>query len=477
MKETNQRLILEKMQTKDSVFNQQLEALPEEDRKEILSKGFHRIVKREELAWKLQCYIEKNMYTQSNYDDIEQITEVVLKEWKAHEDIQLSDRTIEWYILRLFKSINHRKAYGEICESDVASYQLFVQDSSLFAQYVIRQLFTYERIPVRMVAQMFEWIYSNHFADDAKEVYKETIKKLNLLDTRTKSRDKKPANGFYINAGKAGAQGRLARAMELPFIQAIEKLYVNQFEQGNQEQRPALVTQFFKDYIWKKTETELVEQVTEQAIAADEPTSDAVVKLEVSVEVEVPVEVAQPTAEHGEIDQIIAQLQQLKTTLQQPVVSQEMTQQADAQMKIAEEEIARLRQTIQEQEEQLKATKTQVQQQLVEQLGGGRSNYLLSDLYSESLGESTLSRELIQGQLLNFFNILGDVMQLEPVTNGYEVGEEFDCSRSDLARQYNILSSIVSEEEQVRVQLLKYGWSVNGKTIVLPQVTELKGAY
>ncbi|MER2189447.1 MAG: hypothetical protein ABS951_00715 [Solibacillus sp.] len=489
MNDKIQRLVIEHMYTKDTLFAEEISKLGEKERQEIYDQGLESFKKRLDVGWKLQNYIEKVMYDQKNYDDIEFITEMVTKEWNKHEALQLSDNTVQWYILRLFKSINHRKAYGELCEGDLESYKFFTPDANLFAQYVVRQLFTYDRVQIRFVPTMFEWIYKKYFTDNAKEQYKQVLKKLNLEDPRNKNHDKKPNSLPFVLVPRATIQGKVARVMGLPFIPALEKLYVKHYEESNQQELPSFVIQFMDEFVYKKPvkKREPKQESNEKSENTEKPqvlvTSPAeVTNKQPDVATPKP-DVKQASSskqEHTDIDRIIAQLQQLKQTMAQPVSLEPVAQPAEqneAQMKLAEEEIGRLRQTIQEQDTQLKAMKNQVHTQLAELLGGARSNYLLSDLYSESMGESKLSRPLIQGQLLNFFNLLGDAMQLEPMSHGYEMGEEFDFPRAELARQFDILSSITGEEDSVRVKLVKYGWSINGQTIVLPQVTELKGVH
>lgn len=456
MNEIVQKIVIENSHMGDKNFEQLVQTLSEQERTSIQELGLMHFLKRQELEWTLQGHVENIMYQESNYDDIEIITDSITKLWNEQQSFPLTGDVIEAFILRQFKSINHRKAYGEICESDIASYKLFVNDPSFFAQYVIRQLFTYENMQPKHIYPIFSWLFSAYFEEESEPVYLMTLKKLQL------SVKKKPT--LFIG-GKAFAQGRLAKEMELPFISSIENLYIQQYEQSNNKTVPQIVVNFMNTFVLKKVQP----KQEKQAIEIVQPIiSEAPVQQEPQIQ-EVPIQQEPTSAEHEMIDGMIAQLQQLKTKMTTPIVEA-----SDQQLKIAEEEIMRLRQAIQGQEMMLRETKDQAYTQLIEFIGGSRSNYLLSDLYKESLDESTLSRDLIQGQLLNLFNTLGSLMQLEAMTNGYEIGEVFDCDRSVLAHQFRILSSISSEEEIVRVKLLQYGWSVNGKVIVQPQVVEMK---
>ena len=465
MNEMIQKLVLENVYKSDKYFANQLQNVSEQERGFIEQNKLHNLRIREEIGWKLQGYIEKIMYEESNYDDIEVISAIVAKKWNEQETLQLVDSAIEAYILRLFKSINHRKAFGELCESDMESYKLFIQDSSLFAQCVIRQLFTYDHVPLKNILPVFTWVFKAHFDENAGEVFRATIKQLSLYTEKNQHR---------IIGGKAGAQGRLAKAMALPFIPAIEKLYVQLFEKSNKKELDRAVVYFMNDYVLGK-KVPVQSKQTEQEVVQKQPV-EAVTELPKEVPASALAETPVSPNEHAVIDQMIAQLQQLKTTIttpQKPTVNEEMND----QLKIAEEEIARLRQTLMSQEAKLKEMKEQTYEQLIDVIGGARSNYLLSELYKESMDESALEREIIQGQLLNLFNILGNVMQLEPMTHGYQIGEEFDCDRSTLAHQFRILNTISSDEDQVRVKLLQYGWSMNNKVIVYPQVIEMKGVH
>lgn len=471
MTEQTQKLLIDNIKLTTHKFTELYKKWSPEDRAYIEQENLVDGRNRMDLSWKLQGYIEKAMYEEGIYDNIDGIIAKVTKQWNEKETFQLLESTVEHYTLKLFKSINHRKAFNEICEADMDGYKQYIQDSQLFAQYTMRQLFTYDQLNVNYLSDIFQWLFTAHFAEQGEDAFNKTIKGIGLSTDKNKS---------GINMSKGFARGQMDLEQNVPFIKGIEKLFIQLYEQSDRKQLKSTVVSFMNKYVFKKAvkkQQPKAEVKLPEVLQQQEPKVEPAVELVVQPAAEPIAEVSLPAL--GQIDALIAQLEQLKVTInvpqqpQQPVISEETTN----QLKVADEEITRLRHTIASQDEQLKSLKVQTYEQLIELIGGTRSNYLLSDLYKESQCQSDLPREILQGQLLNFFNILSSAMQLEPITNGYNIGEEFDVDRMMLAHQFRVLSAVTSEEEQVRVKLLQYGWTLNGKVIVQPQVTEMKGVH
>lgn len=470
MKEQVEKFILNNLQKRDISFLEELNKLGEEQRQQIEQLNLTIGTNRENLAWLIQGKIEKTIFQESVYDELQVIIEKFSKYWNETESLQLSDTAVEHLILSHFKSPAHRKAFAEICEGDFESAKFYIQEPLFFAQYLVRQIASYENIQQRFFFPMFKFVFSTYFTEDARAVYTQTLKSLNVYSRQR--------NG-QILVGKAMRLASYSTALQLPFIPKFEKLYKKLYENGNKK-HDKMVTLFMNVFVYKTEELHSYEQrndgvKSEQHLPKQEVTKE---QRDAKVAVQHEAVIEKQTVTEGKhvskIDAIIAQLQQLKDEIAVASESPTVNEQHDAQLKIAEEEITRLRQTIANKDAQLLEVKGQTIEQLIGVIGGTHSNYLLSDLYKESVGESPLTREMVQGQLSNLFNVLGSYLQLEPVTNGYSIGEQFTCERAQLAQQYRVLSNIEGEKATLHLQLLQYGWSVNGKVVVQPLVAQLK---
>ena len=78
---------------------------------------------------------------------------------------------------------------------------------------------------------------------------------------------------------------------------------------------------------------------------------------------------------------------------------------------------------------------------------------------------------------MNLFNQFNMAIGLDVYANGHQIGDEFDVARPDLAHDYSVLNEVQTKGDKIRVKLLQYGWTLNGKVIVQPLIQELEGAY
>jgi len=64
---------------------------------------------------------------------------------------------------------------------------------------------------------------------------------------------------------------------------------------------------------------------------------------------------------------------------------------------------------------------------------------------------------------------------LEEHTNGHDIGDVLLVTKKELIKDYHIDGPVISKNEEVEVKITKYGWIMDGKVIVRPSVTEMKG--
>lgn len=109
--------------------------------------------------------------------------------------------------------------------------------------------------------------------------------------------------------------------------------------------------------------------------------------------------------------------------------------------------------------------------EFIQKIGGPEFGYQLTDLYL--LSEEILSDDgNILGRLLNMFSLL-EMYNIEPYTAGKSIGEEFEIELKELGPNYNLETPIRSNEEKVKVKIVKYGWKQNNIVIVSPLVKQV----
>lgn len=457
---------------------------------------------REDIAWHVQGLLEKALYEHGSYDNFASIVQPVFEEWNAKHEFKLSYEALEAYLLHIFKTPNLRKAYIELCEGDVESYKAFASSSDGFMDYILRAIFVSNPSNPRGVRAIALKVFTAFFKEDANKEYEKSLKRLDLLQKVAPSEDKgKPV---LIMFKKAVLYGQIMRELEQPFIKGFDLIFKQVIELDPRVLKDRRFGNFFKKYATPEVGEVAAVQVQEEKneiddfdlFTANPPVFDDVEEI-LLLEDNAPIASSpsesvqqeiifgdEETAYLMSIDETIARLQNQKaevTTIfkNRAEVPTQTTDIAsyEERLKIAGEEIHRLQRSVEEEREKAKTVEESSYKSLVDAIAGARSNFLLSDLYRESLGESNHSREIVQGQLLNLFNQLNMAIGLEVYANGRAIGEEFDVARHELAHDYSVLNEVQTKGDQIRVKLLQFGWTLNGKVIVQPLIQELEGAH
>lgn len=147
---------------------------------------------------------------------------------------------------------------------------------------------------------------------------------------------------------------------------------------------------------------------------------------------------------------------------------------SDKRLAVAEDEINRLNMMIKSERERSKKIENESYQKILKAVGSESSNYLLSDLFDESQGNVPENPHISSGRLINFFSALSMEIGLEEYSNGREMNEIFEVNKDELINNYHIDAPVRSSNETIQVQLLKYGWTIDGSIIIRPLVTEIK---
>ncbi|RXT02342.1 hypothetical protein EIZ39_24820 [Ammoniphilus sp. CFH 90114] len=109
---------------------------------------------------------------------------------------------------------------------------------------------------------------------------------------------------------------------------------------------------------------------------------------------------------------------------------------------------------------------------ILEAIGGSSSEYLLSELYDESMGNLPANRVVSVGRLINFFSIL-NLHGIESYSGGLEKDRIFHLKRDELAKTFMTRRPIQSKEDEIPIQLVQCGWTFHGKVMILPLIEEV----
>ena len=430
---------------------------------------------RSALVWRIQNSIERMMYEGNEYDDVDIIVSSTVKAWNDKEGYKLHNDAVEEYLMKLFKTQHARKAFNELNEGDMENYKLYVKHGNVFMEYLLRALLSdnYLRNNRELLWQVIQSVYQHYFDDNVENELIKTLKNVRLYkEPAPESALAKIVEG-KIDIGRAHRLAETVSQQDLPFIKGFEKIFAEVLQQ--QPKLPPKVAHYLKCFIEHTSPNKKTSKPRQQVQAQEAP-----VVVQSSVAVAEPVSAPAPQDEFVQsIDAIIAQLQAVKAQTPAPSApDSELAQQIaqyEARLVVAEDEINRLRQSVDKEREAAHKIGEQQTRKLMDAIAGSRINYLLSDLYRESIGESVHPREIIQGQLMNFFNQLSMEMGIDVHSNGYDIGDEFELTRYDLAHNYRTLRDIQATGDTIGVKLLQYGWTLNGQVIVQPLVTEQLG--
>ena len=515
-----QKAVLKSINTQEYEFKKTIGELSEELTEYIDKHNLNDRRKRENIAWQVQGLLEKALYEHGTYDNFPAIIHPVVEKWNAEQLFQLSYDSVETYLIYLFKSTNMRKAYIELCEGDVQSYKAFAHFSDGFMDYLLRAIFVLEKGRLKNIHPIAVKVFNTFFQQgNANKEYGKSLKRLGV--SKKSAPDTESSKPAQIVSGKAASYGNTMRMLDLPIIKGFNQIFKQVIEIDPMVLKEEKYVSFFKQYIEPKPSIVATTQALQEKSEVAEfdlfnPNQPVVANTEefLLVEDNVPVSVstfetivdlAQGLASNAEtieetefkqykdeekeflsqIDEIIARLQASKTTATAIFAEKTVTSfqvlngniaKYEERFVIAEEEISRLHRMVEEEREKVATIEEISYKKLVDAIAGSRSNYLLSELYRESLGESTHSREIVQGQLMNLFNQFNMAIGLDLATNGHQIGDEFDLTRHELAHDYRVLNEVQTQGNQIRVQLMQYGWTLNGKVVVQPLIKELKGA-
>jgi hypothetical protein len=520
--------VLRKYGKSDKELYTSLENVSEDEFKKELEKlNLSDFTQRNSFYWELQTVVEKCVYEHSGLEDSERMAEIIAETWNQAKEPKISSSVAISFLYKLnLKYPNSRKAFVSVCDGDLQSYKTFNSKSMLFLDLLIRfltcntgkqQMFTVLRTVEEVMPRLFD-DYSRSDSMDA-------INRLGFQQRKGR-----------VNYLKMNAYKRSIGIENLVFAEGMKSILLEVLNDVEESETLTVLKHKLTSVIEKELHDELeedfkVDDLLEEHIAeVNAPTSLEPKKVEASspnAEIVAPIEeqesvdetavreevtdapffneqvvmggVGEPSVQAVQEEQkvqkedepkkeIISSLEHALAAVQsaldkvsqltqvQSVAVQEESQLAakEQQLAIAEEEINRLKLALKQEKEKVAQAEEKAYTKILQAIGGENSNYLLSDLFEESQGKVPSNPNISAGRLINLFSSLSLAIGLEEHSNGYELGDTFSVHKDELIKNYRIDGPVVSQEDVIQVKLLKYGWTINGKVVVQPLVTEVK---
>jgi hypothetical protein len=486
-----------------------IETITEEEFKNHLKElNLNEINERNLFYWELQAEVEKNVYENREIDDTDRISGIIAEAWNHKNQPKVNSSVIKDFLNRLnLKYQNSRKAFVYICEGDIQSYKAFNNNSIIFIDSLVRYLTCASPSGnMNYGYQVLENIMPKLFENSTKSKNWDAFKRLGFL---SKGR---------LNFGKMSAYKRIIGLENLVFSDGMKDILLEAIYE--EELADTLIElKHNLEYQNAKFDKE-VESEVEKLLGDDSIKVVTTSKLKTNKEEIIPITkeeeienynlVNHPETSNSNkissdpivtfgIDELaggekeLTPQQEILLSLEQALVSvqsaisrvtllkdEEKVSKAEdfsstQKLSIAEEEINRLQLALSQERERVALAEEKAYKNILQAIGGESGNYLLSDLFEESQGNIPDNPNISTGRLVNLFSNLSLVIGLEEFSGGHDLGESFTTQKDDLIKNYRIDGPIESQENEIQVKLLKYGWTMNGTVIVQPLVTEVKG--
>lgn len=501
-------VVLRKYAKSDKELYTSLENVSEEEFKEILKTlKLSEYTKRDSFFWELQLLVEKSVAEHGGSDDNERLAEMVVNQWNEKSELKINQSLVLSFIYLInLKFPNSRKAFISICDGDLQSYKTFNNKPRLFNDMLVRYLIcVYGKQQINLISRTVEQVMSSLFNDFSNSAFRESFARLGFQGKKGLNFGKMNAYRKTVGVNDLvyaeGMKTILLTLLEATEVNEVlnslkQRLTVPEIEDQDQDNSngyfgenllidnnpPNSFTKEKEVYsadgavegintvTVKKENSSPVKSLIDEK-SDDEGIGEVDTKEEVSVQKEEhknEVVVALENALCSVQTAILKASEQLNT---KNLASNEPNQ---SQLKLAEEEISRLKLALQQEKERVDLAEERAFAKVLNAIGGESSNYLLSDLFEESQGKVPSNPNISAGRLINLFSSLGLSIGLEEHSNNQEIGNVFSVHKDELIKKYRIDGPVDSLSDEIQVRLLKYGWIINGKVVVQPLVAEVK---
>ncbi|EST54573.1 hypothetical protein T458_12815 [Brevibacillus panacihumi W25] len=436
----------------------------------------HEMSERNLIFWGMQALAERELYENPG-KSIREIAEIVCEKWNEEHELQLTSNHVSAYLLTLpYKYPNCQKAFVAICEGDLDSFYAYQKDTRQLIELILRFLmFCYgKKFDLKLANKLINLV----IGQDADMEIMDAIKRMDFFHRKD--------NKVFVS--KMGAYRRVMGGYPVIFAEGLKTILASYLEGQTDQQLVNFWEQLegnSTDDFGESAEDDFWDMdtlFTDKVLTA--PTPIAVENLQ--ADLSAPKHLQDfPTAhdvlgEHTEpvdqptssqlIDTILDSAERLKQMLIHQASPDSGNQ---SYIKTLEEENERLKAALSQEMEKAAEAEKKAVTEILQTIAGENSHYLLSDLYEESQGKQPENRVISQGRLVNLFSALSR-LGVEKESGLHENGDTFLINKDELIRKYMTDGPIVHEGDVVRVRLVKYGWSLNGETVVSPLAAIVK---
>lgn len=441
---------------------------------------------RDTFVYRLQTLVERLVYEFEYMNNEDHFLDLIVKEWNSQQTPAITtDVAVSALQSANLQYPNAKKAFVYLSEGQLTDFKMFNDKPKMFIELLIKFLICItSKKKFSEIQKEVEEVTALIFEKTPQWEIKRTVKESGFL---FRTRNHYPIMSTYQNevdikelVYAKGMQSILESVLDqrehsevlMQLHNKLEKLRVKEVDSMENtveqvEREDSSVSNSFEE--------ENTAVNTDSTSEPESPISDMVVSFEESVEsssVEQDVLQTLETALQS-VQSAIKKMEPLVTNVQSSELK-ETSPKAEQQLAIAEDEIKRLNTMIESERARSQKIEQEAHKKLLRAIAGEASNYLLSDLFEESQGNAPENPVISSGRLINLFTALSMEIGLEEHTNGREIDEVFYVNKSELITAYHIDASVQSENEQIKVKLLKYGWTLGGVIVIRPLVTEIK---
>lgn len=414
----------------------------------------------QQLQWKIHQAIDFAVRTVDDTDDLYAVTVATTKYLNdKHPKLNVNNAIVRQLLLTQFKSSAERRAYIELCEGELKPYNLYTQnDPTLFVNYLIKSIVNSNCARLlfpRRVIRVIQFIASKYYSN-TEPIVRSQLRSLNLLK----------GTKYEVYTKVLNKNNRLLNIDQVPYKESYERIFTSIAEAYANEIEEQKISLFFEQF----TEEGRQAMATRKREKQKQRKQEVAKTQEVEVQKTTKVEVTETMPETLRADgQAVRQEKAVEHVPLNDALQQEHAQ-LQERYNLAAEAIRTLEHELHEKTQEVAKVKQDTLEMVFKKLGNARSNYLLSDLYRISVGQSDMTTSMIADQLMNLFDILGEDFHIEVLSNGHKIGDIFTIVREELVTTYQALNMITLEQSDIKVELVQYGWSLNNKKIVQPLV-------
>lgn len=450
-------------------------------------KGFNVFNEKERsrFLWNIQNQVEKYILENEKHEESNKIELEFVNLWNENNEIEIKSTTMAEILCKIgLGSKEERQFFREVSNGLFKKEKMDNMNSRLFVSLILRLLI--------LIADSND---KEKVSSRTQEITLSFTKKLSNKDIFDEIKSSGLAYKFHSKFPGMNRYQSLVRLEDLVFAEGLLSILATKLSETNMPEDLCILYKKI-DEIYKeqkvldkgKTQNILQENELQSNLIVEQNENhdhlDSIENNFTELRQEESAEIK--NAEQGDVA-IVQSLEQAINLIQTVIKEAQSKDQGfnsnpskqeialSQKLTIAEEEVKRLNIALEIEKEKSKQQEERIFSKLLHAIGGEQGNYLLSDLFEESQGMSVSNPNISIGRLINLFSILSVSIGLEEHTNGHDIGDILLVTKKELIKDYHIDGPVISKSEEVEVKITKYGWIMDGKVIVRPSVTEMKG--